>query len=128
MEKVKQLPRSGRFLQKFVPVFTDTSTSLTLLTQKDIPFKLTKMCQDALNLLKKKLTESSILKYPNLEKPYTFFTDASKYTWVCILTQAYIHSIDGKEKTILHPITYVSELFKGSQCNLVAFNKDAYAI
>ena len=55
-----------------------------------------------------------VLKYPDPSKSYTLFTDASKYAWACVLTQEYEHEFDGKIKKILHPITYVSGLFKGS--------------
>ena len=33
-----------------------------------------------------------------------------------------------KERTILHPITYVSGLFQGSQLNWATLNKETYAI
>ena len=56
------------------------------------------------------------------------FTDASKYAWACVLTQACDHIIEGKERTILHPITYMSGLFGGSQLNWAALTKEAYAI
>ena len=36
---------------------------------------------DTFNLLKKYITEGSILKYANPEKPHTLFTDARKYAW-----------------------------------------------
>ena len=52
------------------------------------------------DLLKKCLVESSVLKYPDHEKPYTLFTDASKYAWACVLMQAHDHFIEGKERTI----------------------------
>ena len=35
---------------------------------------------------------------------------------------------DGKLRKILHPITYVSGLFKGSQVNWATLTKEAYAI
>ena len=63
-----------------------------------------------------------------LEKPYMLFTDASKYDWACLLTQGYIHVIGGKERTILHPITYVGGLFWGSQINWATITKELYAI
>ena len=68
-------------------------------------------CQDSFDLLKKYLIESPILKYPDLEKPYTPLTDASKYVWACVLTEAYSHIIEGKERTILNPIMSISGLF-----------------
>ena len=47
---------------------------------------------------------------------------------VCVLIQAHDHIIEGKEKTILHLITYVSGLFGGSQLNGVILAKEAYTI
>ena len=44
-------------------------------------------------------------------RSHTLFADASKCVWACVLTQAYDHIIEGKERTILYPITYVSGLF-----------------
>ena len=52
-------------------------------------------CQYSFDLLKKYLIESPILKYSDPEKPYTLFTDASKYALECVLTQAYTHIIEG---------------------------------
>ena len=37
-----------------------------------------------------------ILKYPDTDKPYTIFTDASKYGWAGVLTQEHTSIIDGK--------------------------------
>ena len=49
-----------------------------------------------------------ILTYPDPHLPYVLFTDASKYAWVCVLTQEKTHMIEGKEVKLLHPITYMS--------------------
>ena len=74
------------------------------------------------------VSEEPILMYPNPSKPYVLFTDASKYAWSCVLTQEYIHEIDGKTVKILHPISYQSGLFKGSQLNWACLTKEANAI
>ena len=42
--------------------------------------------------------------------------------------QEYTHTIEGKEVKVLHPITYMSGLFKGSQINWACLTKEAYAI
>ena len=63
---------------------------------------------------------------PNL--PYVLFTDASKYAWACVLMQEKTHTFEEKETKILHPITYMSRLFRGSQINWECFTKEAYAI
>ena len=53
---------------------------------------------------------------------------ASKYAWACVLTQEKTHQIEGKEVKILHPITYMSSLFRGRQLNWACLTKEAYAI
>ena len=68
------------------------------------------------------------MKYPKPDQPYILYTDASKYAWTGVLTQAYTYKEEGKEYTIHHPITYVSGLFKGPQLNWAALTKEAYAI
>ena len=69
-----------------------------------------------------------ILMYPDPKLPYVLFTDASKYAWACVLTQEKTHIFEEKEIKILHPITYMSGLFRGSQINWACLTKEAYAI
>ena len=69
-----------------------------------------------------------ILTYPDPNLPYVLFTDTSKYAWACVLTQEKTHMVEGKEIKILHPITYMSGLFRGSQMNWACLTKEAYAI
>ena len=63
-----------------------------------------------------------ILTYPDPNLPYVLFTDASKYT------QKKTHVFKEKETKLLHPIMYMSGLFRGSQINWVCLTKEAYAI
>ena len=79
-------------------------------------------------MLKDTLVSAPILKYPDTSKPYTIFTDASKYGWAGVLTQEHTSMVDGKEIITKHPVTYVSGLFCGSQLNWAAMTKEAYAI
>ena len=69
-----------------------------------------------------------ILTYPDPNLPYVLFTDTSKYAWACVLTQEKKHMVEGKEIKILHSITYMSGLFRGSQINWACLTKEAYAI
>ena len=59
---------------------------------------------------------------------FPWFTDTSKYASACVLTQEKTHMVEGKEIKILHPITYMSGLFRGSQMNWACLTKEAYAI
>ena len=69
-----------------------------------------------------------ILTYPDPSLPYVLFTDTSKYAWACVLTQEKTRMVEGKEIKILHPITYMSGLFRGSQMNWACLTKEPYAI
>ena len=63
--------------------------------------------------LKDALCTEPILKFPDPQKPYVLFTDAPKYAWAGVLTQPYTKEMEGKSVTVHHPVTYVSELFRG---------------
>ena len=127
-KEVRQFLGLIGYYRKFVPKFADIARPLTNLTKQDIKFDWTEKCQKTFQLLKDMLLKEPVLKYPDPSKPYTLFTDASKYAWACVLTQEYEHEFEGKKKKILHPITYVSGLFKGSQVNWATLTKEAYAI
>ena len=69
-----------------------------------------------------------ILKYTDTRKGYTLYTDASKYGWAGVLTQAHTSIVEGKKVTTDHLVAYVSGLFRGSQLNWAALTKEAFAI
>ena len=127
-KEVRQFLGLVGYYRKFVPKFADIARPLTNLTKQDIPYEWTTKCQEAFEFLKEMLLKEPVLKYPDPGKPYTLFTDASKFAWACVLTQQYEHEFDGKKRKILHPITYVSGLFRGSQINWATLTKEAYAI
>ena len=91
-------------------------------------FEWIPVCQESFDLLKASLMTETILTYPDPNLPYALFTDASKYAWACVLTQEKTHTFEEKETEILHPITYMSGLFRGSQINWACLTKEAYVI
>ena len=99
--------------------FSDLARPLNALTRKDVEFEWTPMCQESFELLKTSLMTDPILTYPDPNLPYVLVTDASKYAWACVLTQKKTHMLGEKETKLLHPITYMSGLFRGSQLNWV---------
>ena len=127
-KEVKQFLGLRGYYRTFVPRFSDLARPLNALTRKNVPFKWTTICQESFALLKTSLMTEPILTYPDPNLPYVLFTDASKYAWACVLTQEKTHLIEEKEVNILHPITYMSGLFRGSQMNWACLTKEAYAI
>ena len=61
--------------------------------------------------------KSPILVYPDPNTAYLLLTNAPKYAWPAVLIQEDTTSIDGKVVCHQHPITYISQLFQGSQLN-----------
>ena len=128
LKEVKQFLGLVGYYRKFIPCYADIARPLHALTRKDTVFEWSDICQRSFDLLKAMASEEPILVYPDPSKPYVLFMDASKYAWSCVLTQEYIHEMDGKTVRILHPILYQSGLFKGSQLNWGCLTKEAYAI
>ena len=71
------------------------------------------------------LMQYPILRYPDPNREYFLYTDASEIGWSGVLTQEYS---DEKGRIKFHPICYVSRQFRGSQINWAALTKEAYAI
>ena len=128
MKEIKQFLGLTGYYRKFVPRFADISRPLTTLTKKDKKFEWTPACQRSFDLLKETLYGEPILKYADTSKPYTLYTDASKFGWAGVLTQSHTTVIDGKSTTTDHPVTFVNGLFKGSQLSWTALMKEAFAI
>ena len=106
-------------------MYPDLARSLTNLTRHDVDFKWTEKCDKAFNHLKELLTQHPILRYPDPNKGYALFTDASGIGWAGVLTQEF-EDEQGKKKQ--HPICYISGQFRGSQQNWAALTKEAFAI
>ena len=101
---------------------------LTTLTKKGQKFEWTPACQKSFELLKEALCCEPVLKYANVSKPYTLYTDGSKFGWAGVLTQKHTADVNGKQITTDHPVAFVSGLFRGSQLNWAALTKEAFAI
>ena len=85
-KEIKQFLGLTGYYRKFVPRFADISRPLTRLTRKETTFNWTPECQKSFELLKSYLCGEPILKYTDTSKPYTLYTDASKYGWAGVLT------------------------------------------
>ena len=96
------------YYHKFIPRYSDVARLLTNLTRKDIPFRWTTLCQEAFEMLKGFLLEEPVLKYPNPDRPYVLYTDASKYAWAGVLTQAYRHT-RGRGRKRNSPFRYLCQ-------------------
>ena len=113
-KEIKQFLGLVGYYQKFIPKFSDIAKPLTRLTRHDTLSIWCKKCEFSFQTLNKTLCTEPILKFPDPQRPYILFTDASKYAWAGVSTQPYTEETEGKTVTVHHPVTYVSELFRGS--------------
>ena len=94
--------------------------ALNHLTQKDVPFLWDKNCEHAFEPLKEQLISSSVLGFPNQERDYILYNDASDVGVGAVLDQK-----NGSEEKV---ISYASIAFSGSVKNWTTTEKEAYAV
>lgn len=63
--------------RRLVPKLSVLIDPLNVLTRNNVRVKLTDSCQQAFVFFNDKLTSVSMLAYPDLNKPYNLYTDAS---------------------------------------------------
>ncbi|GKD40577.1 reverse transcriptase domain-containing protein [Tanacetum coccineum] len=77
------------FYRRFIQDFSKIARLMTHLLEKDTPFIFSKECVESFNILKKKLTEASILVAPDWDLPFEIMCDASDYAVGAVLGQLY---------------------------------------
>ena len=95
-KEIKQFLGLTSYCRKFVPRFSDMARPLTKLLAHDCEFRWTNQCDNFFQMLKDTLCSAPILKYPDTTKPYTLYTDASKYGWAGVLTQSHTSNVGWK--------------------------------
>lgn len=75
------------YYRKFVKNFSSVVEPLNRLLKKNTPYVWGKDQHDAFERLKTCLTTPPILAYPNFEKPFILYTDASTFALGAILSQ-----------------------------------------
>ena len=86
-KEIKQFLGLVGYYRKSIPRFSDVAKPLMRLTRHDTLFQWSKQCEFAFQSLKNALCTKPILKFPDPQKLYVLFTDASKYAWAGVLTQ-----------------------------------------
>lgn len=73
-----------RFFLGFIPNYSKLASPLSSLLEKDAKFEWSELCQSS---IKKALTSTPALAYPNTEKPFILTCDASDYAIGYTLSQ-----------------------------------------
>lgn len=117
------------YYRRFLPNFSEIASPLIALTKKHARFNWTSLCQTAFDDLKKHLTSIPLLAYPDLNKPYVLYTDASDKAIGACLTQPCDPSdsfISGIKDEV--PIHFLSHKLSDTQTRWSTIEKEAFAI
>ena len=106
--------------RRFIQHFADVARPLQQLTEKDREFSWIEECQGSFENLKKLLTVTPILAYPNLTDEFCLDTDASEYAIGAVLSQ----KENGKEKVV----AYFSRTLTRSERNYWVTRKELFAV
>ena len=109
------------YYRRFVPNFSKIAEPLIDLTKKYARFKWTSECQTAFDFLKESLTMVPLLTYPDTNKPYVLYTDASNNCIGACLIQK---TDDEEEK----PIYFLSHKLSQTQTRWSTIEKEGFAI
>ena len=122
-KKVRSFLGLTGYYRKFIPNYSTTALPLTDLTKKDAPTRVewTDACETAFNELKQRLTNSPVLKSPDLSLSFIVQTDASDRGIGAVLSQIFP---GGSE----HPVCYYSRKLLPREERYATVEKECLAI
>ena len=108
------------YYRKFIKGFARIAKLLILLTRQQVKFEWTSEHQAAFVHLKDAIVQAPIFHYPNPNKTYIVYTDASDDACGAQLSQEH----DGTE----FPIAFLSQSFSETQCKWSTTKQEAFGV
>ena len=121
IKQIQQFLGLCGYYRRFIHQFSHITQPLYALLKKDTEWKWSKECQDAFQLLISKMVDYPILRQPQMDRPFTIFTDASSTAIGAVLSQ---HDDDGSE----YVCAYGSRLLKGAELHYGITEKECLAV
>ena len=117
------------YYRRFIPKFSHVAEPLIALTKKNARFRWSKECEQSFEILKGHLATLPLLAYPDPNKPYILYTDASDSCIGACLTQP----SDDKTEFLPNcpnekPLFFLSHKLSDTQSRWSVIEKEAYAI
>lgn len=119
-KEIKSLLGLFSYYRRYVPLFSQIIRPINRLLQKDVPYEWTRECNEAFESIKRKLTSSPVLIFPDFDKQFIIRTDASQFAVGAILSQ-------GKIREDL-PICYMSKSLNKHEIKYATVEKELLAI
>ena len=111
MHELRSFLGAVGYYRDFIPKYAQITSPLCKLLKKNTKYEWNKEQQESFELLKEKLINAPILKFPLFDKPFIIRTDASYNGIGGVLLQK--EEETGKE----HPIHYKSRSLKKAEKN-----------
>ena len=108
------------YYRKFVQSYASISAPLYALTKKGAIFQWSTACEEAFEKLKTALTSPPLLAFPDFNRPFKLYTDASSFAVGGVLAQ----DTDGVE----HVICYLGRSLTASERNYGITEKECLAL
>ena len=108
------------YYRKFIKGFAKVAKPLTLLTRQQVKFEWTPNHQTAFEHLKNAIVQAPILHYPNPNKTYIVYTDASDDACGAQLSQSH----EGTE----FPVAFLSHTFSETQRKWSTTEQEAFGV
>ena len=119
--EVQQFLGFANYYRRFVKDYAQIARPLHRLTEQGRDFQWSEECQIAFDTLRRALTSSPILAFPNPEKPFILDTDASDTGIGAVLSQ---EVQDGRE----HVIAYASRVLSKPERRYCVTRKELLAV
>ena len=120
-DQVRSFVGLVNYYGRFFPQLSTTIFPLNQLLRNDVPFKWSKVCNEAFQNVKKEMQSDRFLVHYNPELPLVLATDASPYGVGAVLSHIFP---DGSER----PIQYASQTLNETQRRYKQVDREAYAI
>ena len=119
-KQIRQFLGMSGFYRRFIKNYAEIAKVLSDLLRNEIKWEWSDKHQEAFDNLKKRLCEFPILIYPDLNKEFLLFTDASGYAIGACLAQGTIKKHN--------PVAYYSRVLRGAEERYSTYEKEALAI
>ena len=103
VDKACQIVGLLGYYHLFTPAFADITIPITNLLKRNVPFNWLQKCQATLDYFKEIICSKPILQFPDANKDYILYTDASKNAYSGVVCQLQ------ENKNDIRPIAYFQE-------------------
>ena len=108
------------YYRKFIKGFTKITKPITLLTRQQVKFNWLPSHHTAFLILKEATIQAPILHYPDHNRKYIVYTDASDDACGAQLSQ--------EHNSTEYPIAFLSHMFTGTQRKWSTTEQEAYGV